>query len=266
MIILKLKLLKILPAIFLVIAFITTFGFITELYGDTVKYECSICGYVYDPEGEGTPFEELPDDWTCPNHDCDGTKSDFFEVILVTWVCTYCSYVYDPVVEGVFFEELPDDWTCPGCNSLKSDFVKDVEYGEYISSDPWLAHLQHVLAMRSKHLAILQRVIDAHEAKNVEHISIYGLENAYVSSSKSVLKAKAEIDAYLEYLGSLIVTSDEQENEGNTESEEMILNSGDNEGQNTDFGNGKENNSNGNMDKKENKEHINNGKANGKNK
>lgn len=38
------------------------------------KYVCVICGYIYDPaEGDpeggiapGTPFEELPDDWTCP--------------------------------------------------------------------------------------------------------------------------------------------------------------------------------------------------------
>ena len=38
------------------------------------KYVCSICGYIYDPEAgdpdrgiaAGTPFEALPDDWTCP--------------------------------------------------------------------------------------------------------------------------------------------------------------------------------------------------------
>ena len=39
------------------------------------SYECTACGYVYDPEQDdpdagvkpGTPFEELPDDWVCPN-------------------------------------------------------------------------------------------------------------------------------------------------------------------------------------------------------
>lgn len=36
------------------------------------KYVCSICGYVYDEE---TPFEELPDDWTCPV--CKMPKSKF---------------------------------------------------------------------------------------------------------------------------------------------------------------------------------------------
>jgi len=48
------------------------------------KWECTVCGYVYDPaEGDpeadiapGTPFEELPDDWVCP--DC-GAEKDMFE-------------------------------------------------------------------------------------------------------------------------------------------------------------------------------------------
>ena len=48
------------------------------------KYECTVCGYVYDPEkGDpdsgikpGTPFEELPDDWVCP---VCGVGKDKFE-------------------------------------------------------------------------------------------------------------------------------------------------------------------------------------------
>ena len=47
------------------------------------KYECTVCGYVYDPEpGDPdngikprTPFEELPDDWVCPV--CGAAKSEF---------------------------------------------------------------------------------------------------------------------------------------------------------------------------------------------
>ncbi|GAB4242773.1 MAG: rubredoxin [Thermoleophilia bacterium] len=50
------------------------------------KWECIICGYIYDPaQGDptqdvaaGTPFEELPDDWTCP--DCGADKEDFEEL------------------------------------------------------------------------------------------------------------------------------------------------------------------------------------------
>ena len=38
------------------------------------KYECTVCHWVYDPQvGDqdngvepGTPFEQIPDDWTCP--------------------------------------------------------------------------------------------------------------------------------------------------------------------------------------------------------
>ncbi len=47
------------------------------------KYVCALCGYIYDPaKGDpdagivpGTPFEELPDDWTCPV--CGTTKDNF---------------------------------------------------------------------------------------------------------------------------------------------------------------------------------------------
>ena len=50
------------------------------------KYECSVCGYVYDPElGDpdagitaGTPFEEIPDYWVCP--DCGASKSEFEKI------------------------------------------------------------------------------------------------------------------------------------------------------------------------------------------
>ena len=42
----------------------------------TGKYVCSVCGYVYDPaEHDGTPFEELPDDWRCPR--CKQPKEKF---------------------------------------------------------------------------------------------------------------------------------------------------------------------------------------------
>jgi flavin reductase (DIM6/NTAB) family NADH-FMN oxidoreductase RutF/rubredoxin len=47
------------------------------------KYKCKTCGYVYDPaKGDpdggikpGTPFEDLPDTWTCPI--CNAPKSEF---------------------------------------------------------------------------------------------------------------------------------------------------------------------------------------------
>ncbi|MCL2491964.1 MAG: rubredoxin [Coriobacteriia bacterium] len=39
------------------------------------KYVCSVCGWVYDGE---EPFEDLPDDYTCPM--CSAPKSAFNEV------------------------------------------------------------------------------------------------------------------------------------------------------------------------------------------
>ena len=29
-------------------------------------YVCKTCGYKYDEESEGTAFNDLADDWTCP--------------------------------------------------------------------------------------------------------------------------------------------------------------------------------------------------------
>jgi len=43
------------------------------------KWECMVCGYVYDPaENDDVPFENLPDDWVCP--DC-GAGKDMFEKV-----------------------------------------------------------------------------------------------------------------------------------------------------------------------------------------
>lgn len=47
------------------------------------KYQCTICGYVYDPEkgdpdhsvAAGTDWSAVPDSWTCPV--CGAPKSEF---------------------------------------------------------------------------------------------------------------------------------------------------------------------------------------------
>jgi rubredoxin len=49
-----------------------------------MKYICTVCSYIYDPElgdpdGDipaGTAFEDLPDDWVCP--EC-GVERNMFE-------------------------------------------------------------------------------------------------------------------------------------------------------------------------------------------
>ena len=48
------------------------------------KYVCITCGFIYDPaDGDpengvmpGTPFEDIPDDWTCP---ACGVGKELFE-------------------------------------------------------------------------------------------------------------------------------------------------------------------------------------------
>ena len=47
------------------------------------KWECLACGYIYDPMAgdpesdvsPGTAFEDLPDDWVCP--ECGADKTMF---------------------------------------------------------------------------------------------------------------------------------------------------------------------------------------------
>jgi rubredoxin len=47
------------------------------------KYECTVCGYVYDEEAgdldndiePGTNWEDLPNDWVCPV--CGASKDQF---------------------------------------------------------------------------------------------------------------------------------------------------------------------------------------------
>jgi len=50
------------------------------------KWECLVCGYVYDPElgdpdggiDPGTPFEGLPEEWVCP--ECGAPKDQFQKI------------------------------------------------------------------------------------------------------------------------------------------------------------------------------------------
>jgi rubredoxin len=47
------------------------------------KYKCVLCGWIYDatvgdPDGgiePGTAFEDIPEDWVCP--ECGAGKEDF---------------------------------------------------------------------------------------------------------------------------------------------------------------------------------------------
>jgi rubredoxin len=54
-----------------------------EVVLKVAKYQCTVCGYIYDPElGDpdggikpGTPFQEIPEDWVCPI--CGVAESEF---------------------------------------------------------------------------------------------------------------------------------------------------------------------------------------------
>jgi rubredoxin/flavin reductase (DIM6/NTAB) family NADH-FMN oxidoreductase RutF len=57
-----------------------------ETVSKMAKYQCTVCGYIYDPElGDpdggikpGTPFEKIPDTWVCPV--CGASKDQFEKI------------------------------------------------------------------------------------------------------------------------------------------------------------------------------------------
>ena len=40
-----------------------------------MKYECIVCGHIYDESVEGVKFEDLPEDWVC------GVGKDMFKKV-----------------------------------------------------------------------------------------------------------------------------------------------------------------------------------------
>jgi rubredoxin len=60
---------------------------INQTVKDMPKYQCSVCGYIYDPNvGDpdsgilaGTLFENIANDWICPI--CGVTKENFEQMI-----------------------------------------------------------------------------------------------------------------------------------------------------------------------------------------
>ena len=50
------------------------------------SYECTVCGWVYDPAigdpdggiAPGTPFEKIPENWVCPM--CGAAKNEFRKI------------------------------------------------------------------------------------------------------------------------------------------------------------------------------------------
>ncbi|WP_406829084.1 FAD-dependent oxidoreductase [Microbulbifer sp. ARAS458-1] len=132
-------------------------------------WECQICGWIYD-EAKGSPddgippgtrWEDIPDDWACP--ECGATKDEFEMLAVVAtapghkpqastqskqvaataaqstavhsaagriWECMVCGWIYDEakgapeegIAPGTRWEDIPADWTCPECGVGKEDF------------------------------------------------------------------------------------------------------------------------------------------------
>ncbi|WP_444923268.1 FAD-dependent oxidoreductase [Microbulbifer sp. DLAB2-AF] len=130
---------------------------------DYRQWECQICGWIYDeakgwPEdgiAPGTRWEDIPEDWCCPQ--CGAHKQDFamceldkkepppspldtaLDSPLPThqgtatfrlWECMVCGWVYDEargcpeegIAPGTRWEDIPEDWSCPQCGVGKEDF------------------------------------------------------------------------------------------------------------------------------------------------
>ncbi|MEH6581185.1 MAG: FAD-dependent oxidoreductase [Halioglobus sp.] len=126
-------------------------------------WQCSVCDCIYDEakgwsdEGvePGTYWEDVPDDWLCP--ECFTDKADFEMVVMGSsvernevdrpapvspvsndandepyqvWECLVCGWIYDEVkgwpedgiLPGTRWEDIPDDWVCPECFVGKDDF------------------------------------------------------------------------------------------------------------------------------------------------
>jgi rubredoxin len=195
--------------------------------------------------------------------DEQGEEPEATEQEVESWVCGNCGYIYDPavgdpehgIVAGTAFDVLPDSWVCPVCGESKAQFEDNQDIK---TPEEWLAHLEHVLAMRSKHLIVLQRVIDAKIAKNPLLHSILSVQHALISSSNSVQKAQTAVDEYKAYMESLnntttTTTTETTEQNITTEGSQNTITSDNNENSK----NNKNNEEKGNNGK---------GKAKGKNK
>lgn len=100
------------------------------------RYQCTLCGWIYDDADQKVPFDSLPDDWVCPV--CGSPKSAFKRIAEGPenvpaasggpraprrYQCPTCGWIYDEAFEGVPFDSLPDDWVCIMCGERKENFI-----------------------------------------------------------------------------------------------------------------------------------------------
>jgi rubredoxin/cytochrome c5 len=82
------------------------------------RYQCSVCGYVYDEDREGLAWAALPDSWTCP---ICGTAKSNFELLeadtepaapnRATMAHRVCGYIFLMIYLVLLVQMIPRLWT-----------------------------------------------------------------------------------------------------------------------------------------------------------
>ena len=80
------------------------------------KWKCSVCGYIYDESKEEIPFEELPEDWTCPQ--CGAPQSAFSIIEGKETITGIKSSVADKIVEQLVAYGVKRIFGIPGHSNL----------------------------------------------------------------------------------------------------------------------------------------------------
>lgn len=80
------------------------------------KWKCSVCGYIYDEMKGKTTFEELPEDWTCPQ--CGAPKSAFGVIEGAATVSGAKTTVADKMVEQLVAYGVKRVYGIPGHSNL----------------------------------------------------------------------------------------------------------------------------------------------------
>lgn len=80
------------------------------------KWKCSVCGYIYDEAKEKIPFEDLPEDWTCPQ--CGAPKSAFQVIEGEETVTKSKTNVAEKIVEQLVAYGVKRVYGIPGDSNL----------------------------------------------------------------------------------------------------------------------------------------------------
>lgn len=80
------------------------------------KWKCSVCGYIFDESKEKIAFEDLPEDWTCPQ--CGAPKSAFGIIEGEATITGVKTTVADKIVEQLVAYGVKRIYGIPGHSNL----------------------------------------------------------------------------------------------------------------------------------------------------